>query len=253
MLEIQFPGKNFQVVKGKLAMVDTLQNKSEDSAKGEPSSFWQRYQLYFLLVIAIILREIPIVSIPLNWLETYFHEISHGLAALLTGGEIMRIQLFASGAGECTTRGGLSFFITFFGYAGATLWGWVIFKLANSHQRIAQIFSAIMILLLIASIIFWARDLLTIIIISSLAVMFVLVIKLRRLYYLQILLKFFGLSILLNSLFSPTYLFDGRDLGDGAALASMTLIPELVWVMLWCLFAVFAIYSLIKMNKKRHA
>jgi hypothetical protein len=234
-------------------MVNTLQNQPQKNKNLEPSSFWQKYQLYFLLVIAIILRQIPVVSIPLNWLETYFHEISHGLAALFSGGEIVRIQLFASGAGECTTRGGLNFLITFFGYTGATLWGWLIFKLANSHQRVAQIFSGLMIVLLLASIAFWARDLLTIIIISSLAAMFVLVIKLRRLYYLQILLKFFGLSILLNSLFSPTYLFDGRELGDGAALASMTLLPEFFWVMLWCLIAVFALYSLIKKNKKAHA
>ncbi|PKH89306.1 M50 family metallopeptidase [Colwellia sp. Bg11-28] len=216
------------------------------------ASFWQKYQLYFLLVAAIIIRQIPIVSIPLNWLESYFHEISHGIAALLTGGEIMRIQLFANGAGLCTTRGGLSFIISFFGYAGATFWGWLLFKLANSHQRTAQIVSGFMIVLLLVSIIFWARDLLTIIIISSLAVMFVLTIKMRRLYTLQVLLKFFGLSILLNSLFSPTYLFDGRDLGDGAALASITMVPELVWVLLWCVLAVVALYSLIKTNKKSY-
>jgi len=217
------------------------------------ASFWQKYQLYFLLVAAIIIRQIPIVSIPLNWLESYFHEISHGLAALLTGGEIMRIQLFANGAGLCTTRGGLNFIISFFGYAGATLWGWLLFKLANSHQRTAQIFSGLMIVLLLASIIFWARDLLTIIIIASLAFMFVLTFKVRRLYYLQLLLKFFGVSILLNSLFSPTYLFDGRDLGDGAALAAMTMLPELVWVLLWCILAIIALYSLIKTNKKSYS
>jgi len=217
------------------------------------ASFWQKYQLYFLLVAAIIIRQIPIVSIPLNWLESYFHEISHGLAALLTGGEIMRIQLFANGAGLCTTRGGLNFIISFFGYAGATLWGWLLFKLANSHQRTAQIFSGLMIVLLLASIVFWARDLLTIIIIASLAFMFVLTIKVRRLYYLQLLLKFFGVSILLNSLFSPTYLFDGRDLGDGAALAAMTMLPELVWVLLWCILAIIALYSLIKTNKKSYS
>jgi hypothetical protein len=80
----------------------------------------------------------------------------------------------------------------------------------------------------------------------------VFTVKMRRLYYLQLLLKFFGLSILLNSLFSPTYLFDGRDLGDGAALASMTMVPELVWVLLWCVLAIAALYSLIKTNKKSH-
>jgi len=108
-----------------------------------------------------------------------------------------------------------------------------------------------MIVLLLASIAFWARDLLTIIIISSLAVMFVFIIKMRRLYYLQLLLKFFGLSILLNSLFSPTYLFDGRNLGDGAALSEMTMVPEFIWVLLWCVLAVAALYSLIKANKKK--
>jgi hypothetical protein len=223
-----------------------------NTSKITSASFWQKYQLYFLLIAAIIIRQIPIVSIPLNWLESYFHEISHGIAALVTGGEIMRIQLFANGAGLCTTRGGLSFVISFFGYAGAAFWGWLLFKLANSHQRTAQVVSGLMIVLLLASIIF-ARDLLTIIIISSLAVMFVFTIKMRRLYTLQLLLKFFGLSILLNSLFSPTYLFDGRDLGDGAALASMTMVPELVWVLLWCVLAVAALYSLIKMNKKSYS
>ncbi|WP_246047069.1 M50 family metallopeptidase [Colwellia ponticola] len=216
------------------------------------ASFWQKYQLYFLLIASIIIRQIPIASIPLNWLESYFHEISHGIAALITGGEIMRIQLFASGAGLCTTRGGLNFVISFFGYAGATLWGWLLFTLANSHQRTAQVFSGVMIVLLLASIVFWARDLLTIIIIACLAFMFVLTIKVRRLYYLQLLLKFFGVSILLNSLFSPTYLFDGRDVGDGAALASMTMLPELAWVLLWCVIAIAALYSLMKSNKRSY-
>ena len=223
------------------------------TSKITSASFWQKYQLYFLLIAAVIIRQIPIVSIPLNWLESYFHEISHGIAALVTGGEIMRIQLFANGAGLCTTRGGLSFLISFFGYAGATFWGWLLFKLANSHQRTAPVVSGLMIILLLASLAFWARDLLTIIILSSLAVMFVFTIKMRRLYTLQLLLKFFGLSILLNSLFSPTYLFDGRDLGDGAALAAMTMVPELVWVLLWCILAIVALYSLIKMNKKSYS
>jgi len=232
---------------------DKSQNSSQSLSQGKSASFWQKYQLYFLLLAAIIIRQLPLVSIPLNWLETYFHEISHGIAALLTGGQIIRIELFPNGSGVCTTRGGLSFFISFFGYAGATVWGWLIFKLADSHQRVAQVFSGLMIALLLASVVFWARDLLTMIILSSLAVMFVFIIKMRRLYYLQLALKFFGLSILLNSLFSPTYLFDGRNLGDGAALSSMTMLPELVWVLLWCAIAIAALYSLIKSNKKTYA
>lgn len=225
------------------------------SANQEKSSasFLQKYQLYFLLAAAVIIRQIPIVSLPLNWLESYFHEISHGLAAIITGGTIINIQLFPNGAGLCTTQGGIRFITSFMGYAGATLWGWLLFKLANSHQRMAQILSGVMISLLLASIILWTRDLLTLIIIACLAVLFVFTIKMSRLKYVQLTLKFFGLSILLNSLFSPTYLFDGRDKGDGAALAQMTMIPEFVWVLLWCAIALYSLYSLMKANKKSYS
>jgi len=58
------------------------------------------------------------------------------------------------------------------------------------------------------------------------------------------------LLILLNSLSSPSYLLDGRHLGDGAALASMTFIPEIIWIAIWFLIALFALYSLYKTAKK---
>jgi hypothetical protein len=218
----------------------------QDNSLVKSPSFWQKYQFYFLLLAAILVRQLHFVSIPFNWLESYFHEISHGIAALITGGNIVRIQLFTNGAGLCTTQGGSAFVISFLGYAGATLWGWAIYRVASAHQRAAQIFSVTMLLLLASTLVFWARDLLTIIIILFLAIMFVLTVKMRQLGTLQLLMQFFGLSILLNSLFSPTYLLDGRDLGDGAALASLTFVPEFVWVITWFVLALAALYLLAK-------
>ena len=217
----------------------------------EPSGFWRKYHFFILLTVAIIIKQLPLVSIPFNWLESYFHEISHGIAALLTGGNVLRIQLFANGAGLCTTQGGLSFVISFAGYAGATLWGWGIYKLASAHQRAAQGFSVMIFLLLLCSIIFWGRDLLTWFILAVLAALFLLTIKLQKAHYLQRLMQLFGLLILLNSLSSPSYLLDGRHLGDGAALASMTYIPEIVWVLIWFFIALLALYSLYKTAKKQ--
>ncbi len=219
------------------------------SAQGS-SSFWQKYHFFILLIVAIIIKQLPLVSIPFNWLESYFHEISHGIAAILTGGNVLRIQLFANGAGLCTTQGGISFIISFAGYAGATLWGWGIYKLASAHQRAAQIFSVLIFLLLVGSIIFWGRDLLTWFILAVLAGIFLLTIKLQKIHYLQRLMQLFGLLILLNSLSSPSYLLDGRHLGDGAALASMTFIPEIIWIVIWFSLALLAMYSLYKATKK---
>ena len=214
------------------------------------SSFWKKYHFFILLFIAIIIKQLPLISIPFNWLESYFHEISHGIAAILTGGRILQIQLFASGAGLCTTQGGISFFISFAGYAGASLWGWGIYKLASMHQKVAQVFSVVILILLISSIVFWGRDLLTWFILGVLALLFLLTFKLHKTHYLQRLMQLFGLLILLNSLSSPSYLLDGRHLGDGAALASSTLIPEFFWVFIWFAIALFSLYSLYKTAKK---
>ena len=214
------------------------------------SSFWQKYHFFILLFAAIIIKQLPLVSIPFNWLESYFHEICHGIAALLTGGNVLRIQLFANGAGLCTTQGGIAFVISFSGYAGATLWGWGIYKLASAHQRAAQTFSGLLFVLLVCSIILWGRDLLTWFILAVLAVLFLLSIKLSKLHYLQKLMQLLGLLILLNSLSSPSYLLDGRHLGDGAALATMTYIPEIIWIAVWFAIALAALYSLYKTAKK---
>ena len=223
---------------------------SSQNSVNESSSFWKKYHFFILLFFAIIIKQLPLVSIPFNWLESYFHEISHGIAAIITGGSVLRIQLFANGAGLCTTQGGIGFVISFAGYAGATLWGWGIYKLASAHQRVAQVFSVLILVLLVSSIVFWGRDLLTWFILSILAVIFLLTIKLQKVHYLQRLMQLFGLLILLNSLSSPSYLLDGRHLGDGAALASMTFIPEIIWVLIWFLIALLALYSLYKSAKK---
>lgn len=223
---------------------------SSSNPKQNTSSFWQKYYFFILLLAAIIIKQLPLVSIPFNWLESYFHEISHGIAAILTGGKVVRIQLFANGAGLCTTQGGLSFFISFAGYAGATIWGWGIYKLASAHQRVAQIFSMLIFGLLVCSILLWGRDLLTWFILAVLAALFLLTIKIQKIHYLQRIMQLFGLLILLNSLFSPFHLLDGRHIGDGAALASMTFIPEIIWVAIWFSLALLALYSLYRTARK---
>jgi len=63
---------------------------------------------------------------------------------------------------------------------------------------------------------------------------------------LQKMLQVTGLLVLINSLMSPLYLLDGQAKGDGAALANITLIPEIVWVALWFVSALFMTYRLSK-------
>ena len=65
---------------------------------------------------------------PLKIFVVFLHELSHGLAALLTGGSIVRIELSADEGGLCTTRGGWPFVITSAGYLGSLLLGSLLLR-----------------------------------------------------------------------------------------------------------------------------
>lgn len=206
-------------------------------------SFFIRYQFWLLLISAIVISRLPIISIPFNWLETFFHELSHGLAAILTGGKIINIRLHLNGAGLCTTSGGNSFIISFMGYAGATFWGASIYLMAKLNQKRSKILTLLLMLLVAVTIILWVRDLLTLVITLLLLTLFYFKWRLQS-YYLQILLKLTGILVLLNAVLSPLHLFDGRHIGDGANLANLTGIPEIIWALSWSVIGVVTLYKI---------
>lgn len=210
------------------------------------AGFFNKYQFWIFILFGIVFIQIPLISVPFKWLESYFHEISHGLAALITGGKVIKIELFTNGAGLCTTRGGFNLVISFMGYSGAILWGCLIYSIASINQKMAKLASLLIIALICCSIILWVRDLLTVVILVVVLSIFFLQFKLPKLAYLQKLLKFTGIMVLLNSLLSPLYLLDGRSIGDGARLAELTLIPEIVWVLAWSGLALFSLFKLRK-------
>lgn len=204
---------------------------------------------WLTLVIALVIMQLPIVSIPFKWLESYFHEISHGFAAIVTGGTIIQIQLFPNGAGLCTTQGGSRFVVSFMGYFGATIWGFLLYRLAQASQQKAKLIIALIASLLVLSMIFWVRDLLTLIILLIVLALVLSAFKVSSVKYVQLILKVMAMMVLLNSLMSPMYLIDGRALGDGATLAKLTFIPEIVWVVIWFSFALFCAFVLSKRSK----
>jgi hypothetical protein len=208
----------------------------------------QKHTIRFVLlfIFAVILRQTPVISIPFNWLESFFHELSHGLAAIATGGKIIQIQLFANGAGLCTTQGGWRFLVSFFGYSGAIIWGALLYLLGGWKRTIATIVVNIVLILLALTLLLWVRDGLTAIIVASLILFFLSLFKYRHSKILQIGLQLAGLTVLLNALMSPLYLIDGQSMGDGATLAKITWIPEIIWVIVWFLLALFCLVQLFR-------
>jgi hypothetical protein len=78
------------------------------------------------------------VVYPLKIFVVFLHEISHGLAALATGGSIRAIGLTFDEGGVCVTEGGSRFLILNAGYLGSLLWGALLLVLAarSRHRRV---------------------------------------------------------------------------------------------------------------------
>lgn len=74
--------------------------------------------------------------------------------------------------------------------------------------------------------------------------MLIAIVRLRRYFSVAIVVQFAGLYVMANAVRAPWRLVDGRHLGDGAVLADITGVPELVWVLLWEGLAVGALFLL---------
>ncbi len=67
---------------------------------------------------------------PLKILVVFFHEGSHALATLLTGGRVLSMHVVANQGGEVQSLGGWPIVIISAGYLGSLLWGALILILA---------------------------------------------------------------------------------------------------------------------------
>ena len=202
-----------------------------------------------LLVLAVIVSHVPLLRCPFKWMETFFHELSHGLAALMTLGRIHRIQLKWNGAGVCTTSGGSRIWILLWGYLGASAWGALIYIagwLLTSADTV-RLFYFFMALLGICTV-FWVRDVVTLIIMVAMFCIFFLPVYFPNWTLYPYLLEFIGLYVVLSAIQSPLHLIDGELIGDGAELQKILFLPEGVWIALWFIVAVCTFYFLWMLN-----
>lgn len=87
------------------------------------------WQLIALTALVFVLWQTP-VMVPLKILVVFLHEVSHGLAAVLTGGKIVAITVSIDQGGLATTQGGNLFLILSAGYVGSLLIGVAILLVA---------------------------------------------------------------------------------------------------------------------------
>lgn len=87
------------------------------------------WQIMLLALAVFALSSTPALY-PLNLLIIFFHELSHGLAALATGGSIQSLTISPAEGGLAVTIGGSRFLTLTAGYLGSLLFGVAMFFVA---------------------------------------------------------------------------------------------------------------------------
>ena len=114
------------------------------------------WQLLALMALVAVLWNTPLIW-PLKILVVFFHELAHGIAAVLTGGEIVLITLTPDQGGTAVTRGGSRFAILSAGYLGSLLFGVILFLAALRTQADRFVVAALSVLLFGVAL-FYLRD-----------------------------------------------------------------------------------------------
>jgi hypothetical protein len=207
-----------------------------------------------LLTAAVYLFWNTSIVFPLKIFTVFLHELSHGLAAIATGGSIERIELSADEGGVCWTRGGSRFLVTSAGYLGSLLFG-ALFVVIGGRARpgVQRAVVALAGLVVLSATFLWVRTafgflwgLLTAGALLGIAL------------WLSAGISVFVLRLL--GITSGLYaIWDiGSDLivrsipsSDANALAGMTGIPGVVWGVLWGAAAIVVMAQAVRVAVRR--
>ncbi|MCP4397200.1 MAG: M50 family metallopeptidase [bacterium] len=91
---------------------------------------WQILGILTAMFIIAFIFWNSLLIYPIKLFVVILHELSHGLAAVLTGGEIVKIEISEQIGGVCWTRGGSRLIVAGAGYLGSIVWGGVILIIA---------------------------------------------------------------------------------------------------------------------------
>jgi hypothetical protein len=203
------------------------------------TSALRRIVLPLVVALLAVAGWSSFVVYPLKIFVVFLHEISHGLAALATGGSIRAIGLTFDEGGVCVTEGGSRFLILNAGYLGSLLWGALLLVLAARTRRSREIVGLIGAFTLVATLLYVRSAFGIAYGLATGASLLLVAGKLPRT----------ASEVLLTAIGVVSCLYAVVDVGsdvftrtipgsDASALARLTGLPALFWGLLWAAVSV---------------
>ena len=103
--------------------------------------------LQFILICGTFaLWTSPLIQ-PVKIMVVLFHEMSHGLMALVTGGQVTNIVITPDEGGLCETEGGAVPLIVSAGYLGSMFFGGLLLYLSKFRSSVSVVYTVLTVLL----------------------------------------------------------------------------------------------------------
>lgn len=100
-----------------------------------------------LALASWVIPVLALAALPIQYLYTHLHEISHALVAVATGGTGVTIRVFADGSGVTGSFGGWQLFVSPAGYVGGTIFGAVVLFWSRSAEGARKALASIAVVL----------------------------------------------------------------------------------------------------------
>ncbi len=200
-----------------------------------------------LIVIAILWHYPPIY--PLKILVVFFHELSHALMVVATGGEVLEMVVNHQQGGHVQSLGGNRFLTLTAGYLGSLLWGMGIYFFAVKLHLDKLLMGALGVLMLVVGVIFISNFFALIFCFGIGALMITLALK-AAISINDLLLRIIGLT---NMLYVPLDIYSdtlARSYlkSDAAMLADYLGGTTILWGSLWLLISLMLIFFTLKVS-----
>jgi len=200
--------------------------------------------LFWLLaaaIITVVLWQVPFgkyVLYPFTILATWFHEMAHGVAALLLGGSFAKLMIFPNGSGVAYYSGPLFLepisraLVAAAGPIGPPLAGAALI-VASRNTKSASLALKVLAVLLLVSTAIWVRSLFGMVMIPALGLV-TLLISIKASHRTQAFaVQFLGVQACVSTYLQVGYLFSYSagplGLSDTAQIEQVLLLPYWFW------------------------
>ena len=217
--------------------------------------------LLLFAVVTVILFNIPFgryILYPFIILGTWFHEMSHGIAAIGLGGYFQRLELYSDGSGVAFHSGGLFMgavgdaIVAGAGPLGPTLAG-TILLFGSKNSKLSRIFLFLLGLFQVVSALIWIRSLFGVIIISIFGILAILIAIKGNEKTAILTLQFLAIQAFTSLYLSIDYLFSRGGVVAGSSFSSDTAViaknlffPHWFWAVVILIISILLIFTSLK-------